>query len=148
VPLRFYNTHLHTAQADRLLQTADIAAVLDAAPAGPKVLVGDFNARSTFTTTVTELLPIYQRLIDAWRAMPLPDAINPQGFTASARLVGNPTVRIDYIFVSPDVRVDGTSVPITPATRLAADHYPVVSDIALPGSAVGVGRARPRRARP
>ena len=49
VSLQFFNTHLHTVQADRLLQTAAIAEVLDAAPEGPKILVGDFNARSTLT---------------------------------------------------------------------------------------------------
>ena len=37
VPLQFYNTHLHTTAADRLMQTADIAAV-DAAPAGRRFL--------------------------------------------------------------------------------------------------------------
>lgn len=142
VPLQFYNTHLHTVQADRLLQTEDIAAVLDAAPAGPKVVVGDFNARSTFTTTVTEMLPIYERLLDAWREAPLATDDNPNGFTSPARLVGNPTSRIDYVFVSPDVQVNGTFVPVDDQTRFAADHYPVVADITLPGSAVGVGRAR------
>ena len=140
VPLQFYTTHLHTAQADRLLQTEDIAAVIDAAPEGPKVLVGDFNARSTFTTTVPEMIPIYERFLDAWREAPLPDADNPNGFTSPARLVGNPTSRIDYVFVTSGVDVTGTRVPIDPQTRLAADHYPVVSDIALPGSGVGIGR--------
>ena len=113
VPLQFYNTHLHTSQADRLLQTAAIAAVLDAAPEGPKILVGDFNARSTFTTTVTEMQPIYAGCVDTWRAAPLPDADNPKGFTSSARLVGLPTARIDYVFVSDGVAADGTFVPIT-----------------------------------
>jgi endonuclease/exonuclease/phosphatase family metal-dependent hydrolase len=139
VKLQFYTTHLHTVQADRLLQTEDIAAAIDAAPAGPKVLVGDFNARSTATTTVPELEPIYARFSDAWRAAPVPDADNPQGFTSSARLEGLPTARIDYIFVSPDVEVAATRVPIDPQTRRAADHYPLVSEIALPGSAVGNG---------
>lgn len=142
VPLQFYNTHLHTVQADRLLQTEDIAAVLDAAPAGPKVVVGDFNARSTFTTTVTEMLPIYERLLDAWREAPLPTLDNPNGFTSPARLVSNPTSRIDYVFVSPDIEVDGTFVPVDEQTRYAADHYPVIADIALPGSAVGIGHQR------
>ncbi len=140
MPLQFYNAHLHTTQAARLLQTADIAAVIDAAPAGPKVLVGDFNARSTFTSTVPEMLPIYARFLDAWREAPIRGPGNPNGFTSPARLSGFPTSRIDYVFVSPDVDAAGTEVPINPATRLAADHYPVVSEIALPGSEVGIGR--------
>lgn len=147
VPVRFYTTHLHTVAADRLLQTEDIAAVIDAAPAGPKVLVGDFNARSTFTTTVPEMVPIYDRFSDAWRVAPLPDAINPIGFTSPANLLGNPTARIDYIFTSPEILVSGTFVPIDASTRLAADHYPVVSDIALPSSAVGPARTLGTRVR-
>ena len=140
VPLQFYNTHLHTTQPARLLQTEDIAAVLDAAPAGPKLMTGDFNARSTFTTTVPEMEPIYARLLDTWRLAPLPDADNPQGFTSSARLVGLPTSRIDYVFATDNVGAQGTFVPITTATRWAADHYPVVADVTLPGAAVGVGK--------
>ncbi len=144
VPLQFYTTHLHTVKADRLLQTEDIAAVLDAAPAGAKILVGDFNARSTFTTTVSEMVPIYARLLDAWRDAPAPTPENPDGFTSPANLTGLPTARIDYIFVSPDVAVSTTRVVINPATHLAADHYPVVSDLALPGSGVGIGRKDPQ----
>jgi len=143
VPLQFYNTHLHTMQADRLLQTADIAELIDAAPAGRTVVVGDFNARSTFTTTVLEMVPIYARFLDAWRDAPLPAPGNPNGFTSPANLTGNPTARIDYVFVSPDVEVAGTYVPIDSGTRLAADHYPVVSNIALPGEGVGIGRKTP-----
>jgi endonuclease/exonuclease/phosphatase family metal-dependent hydrolase len=89
------------------------------------------------------MLPIYARFLDAWREAPLPAPDNPNGFTSSARLVGNPTSRIDYVFTSSDVEIAGTFVPIDDGTRLAADHYPVVSDLALPGSAVGIGRRLP-----
>jgi endonuclease/exonuclease/phosphatase family metal-dependent hydrolase len=83
--------------------------------------------------------PIHARLSDSWREAPLPEADNPEGFTSSARLEGLPTARIDYVFISADATAGGTFVPITPETRYAADHYPVVADIALPGAAVGVG---------
>ncbi len=136
VPLQFYNTHLHTTAADRLMQTADIAEVIDAAPEGSKVVVGDFNARPT----AAEMIPIYARFIDAWVDAGVPTPDNPNGSTSPARLVGNPTSRIDYAFVSSQVDVDATYVPIDAQTRLAADHYPVVADVALPGSEVGVGR--------
>jgi endonuclease/exonuclease/phosphatase family metal-dependent hydrolase len=133
VKLQFYNTHLHTTAADRLMQTGDIAGVIDAAPDGPMVLVGDFNARPT----AAEMAPIYARFLDAWLEAPAPTAENPNGNTSPSNLAGLPTSRIDYGFVSPDVTVELTYVPIDPDTRLAADHYPVVADIALPGSAVG-----------
>jgi endonuclease/exonuclease/phosphatase family metal-dependent hydrolase len=139
VPLQFYNTHLHTTAADRLMQTADIAAVLDAAPAGPKVLVGDFNARPT----AAEMVPIFSRFLDAWLEAGAPTAENPNGNTSPSNLTGLPTSRIDYDFVSTEVTVALAYVPIDAQTRLAADHYPVVADIALPGSAVGIGRKEP-----
>jgi endonuclease/exonuclease/phosphatase family metal-dependent hydrolase len=139
VPLEFYNTHLHTTAADRLMQTADIAAVMDGAAARPKVLMGDFNARPT----AAEMQPIYARFLDAWLEAPVATPENPSGLTSPARLSGSPTSRIDYVFVSPDVEVSATYVPIDSSTRLASDHYPVVSDIALPGSAVGIGRKEP-----
>ena len=145
VPLDFFNTHLHTTQADRLLQTADIAAVIDAAAARPRVLMGDFNARPT----AAEMAPIYDRFLDAWLEAGVPTPTNPNGFTSPARLAShaspNPTSRIDYVFVSPDVHVSAAYVPIDADTRLAADHYPVVANIELPGSAVGIRRGEPRR---
>lgn len=136
VPLRFYNTHLHTQVADRLLQTVRIAEVIDAAPAGSKVLTGDFNARPT----TSEMVPVYERFLDAWLEAGVATPENPDGLTSPSRLEGNPTSRIDYIFVSPQVTVSNTYVPIDPQTRLAADHYPVVADIILPGSEVGIGK--------
>jgi endonuclease/exonuclease/phosphatase family metal-dependent hydrolase len=139
VPLQFYNTHLHTTAADRLMQTADIASVIDAAPAGPKILVGDFNARPT----AVEMVPIYSRFLDAWLEAGAPTAENPNGNTSPSNLTGFPTSRIDYNFVSPEVTVALAFVPIDSQTRLAADHYPVVADIALPGSAVGIQRKQP-----
>jgi endonuclease/exonuclease/phosphatase family metal-dependent hydrolase len=136
VPLQFYNTHLHTTVADRLLQTAVIASVIDSAPAGSKVIVGDFNARPT----TAEMVPINERFIDGWLQAGVPTDANPNGFTSPGRLTGNPTSRIDYTFVSSQVQVNRVYVPIDGQTNLAADHYPVVTDIALPGSEVGIGR--------
>jgi endonuclease/exonuclease/phosphatase family metal-dependent hydrolase len=139
VPLQFFNTHLHTNVNDRLLQTTAIAAVLDAAPTGSKVVVGDFNARPT----AAEMLPIYTRLLDAWIEAGVPTPENPNGLTSPSRLVGLPTSRIDYVFVSPSVEATLTYVPIDAQTRLAADHYPVVTNITLPGSEVGIARKEP-----
>lgn len=136
VPLQFYNTHLHTTAADRLMQTADIAAVIDAAPAGSKVMVGDFNARPG----TAEMAPIVARFLDAWLLAGVATPENPNGNTSPSRLVGDPTSRIDYGFVTSQVTVASAYVPIDAQTRQASDHYPVVVDIALPGSEVGIGR--------
>lgn len=42
-----------------------------------------------------------------------------------------PFLRLDYLFVSDDVRVLDVSVPRTPLTRLASDHLPVIADVEL-----------------
>jgi endonuclease/exonuclease/phosphatase family metal-dependent hydrolase len=140
VPLQVYNTHLHTTQQDRLLQTAVVAATLDAAPDGPKLLMGDLNARPT----TPEIAPIAARLQDSWVMFPFPSPENPNGFTSPSRMTGDPTSRIDYIWVSSGIEVAKTLVPVDAQTRLASDHYPVVTEIALPGSAVGIGRGTSR----
>jgi endonuclease/exonuclease/phosphatase family metal-dependent hydrolase len=43
-----------------------------------------------------------------------------------------PMWRIDYIFVSPDIRVTNVIVPRTRLTRLASDHLPVIADLEIP----------------
>jgi endonuclease/exonuclease/phosphatase family metal-dependent hydrolase len=136
VSLRFYNTHLHTASADRLLQTAEIARVLDAAGSAPILLMGDFNARPT----APELEPIQTRLVDAWRQAGKATPDNPDGLTSPARLSGPPTSRIDYIFVSSAIIVDSVHVPLDAQTRAASDHYPVVANVSLPGAVPGIPR--------
>jgi endonuclease/exonuclease/phosphatase family metal-dependent hydrolase len=125
VRLRFYNAHLHTTAADRLLQAEQIAKVIDAAPAGPTVLTGDFNARPT----TPELVPMYARFGDAWQKAGTPAADNADGLTSPARLAGNPTSRIDYVFASSQVSVESAAVPIDAQTRVASDHFPVVVTI-------------------
>ena len=140
ISLRFYNTHLHTTSTDRVLQTAEIARILDAAGNAPTLLMGDFNARRTSP----ELAPIQSRLVDAWQKAGKPTADNPDGLTSPARLSGQPTSRIDSIFVSPAITVDSVHVPLDAQTRVASDHYPVVATIALPGSAVGIRKVEGR----
>jgi endonuclease/exonuclease/phosphatase family metal-dependent hydrolase len=136
VSLRVYNTHLHTASADRLLQTAEIARVLDAAGNAPLLLMGDFNARPT----APELGPIQSRLVDAWRQAGKATPDNPDGLTSPARLSGPPTSRIDYVFASSAIIVDSVHVPLDAQTRAASDHYPVVANVSLPGAVPGIPR--------
>ena len=138
IPLVFYNTHLHHTNApDRSLQTVEIGEIMDAAPDELRVITGDFNARPT----APEMAPIFARFLDSWQEAGVPTTDNPNGNTSPANLTGNPTSRIDYVFVSSQVDVATAYVPVDALTRVAADHYPVVADIALPGSAVGIGLA-------
>lgn len=132
VPLRFYNTHLHTRYADRKAQVAAIVEQIGT-PQEPVILVGDLNVVPA--PAGTELVPLYERFDDAWVK-----AGDGPGYTYHADPVEDPDRRIDYIFISRNITVSDATVPITPVTRLASDHYPVVADVALPGSQVGVGR--------
>lgn len=137
VPLAFYNTHLHHTNApDRSLQTLRIGEIMDGAPSELRVILGDFNARPT----AAEMVPIFSRFLDGWQQAGVPTPDNPNGNTSPADVDRDPTSRIDYIFVSSQVDVATAYVPVDEHTRLAADHYPVVVDIALPGSEVGIGR--------
>lgn len=115
-PVRFYDTHLqHTSSAERALQ---VRAIMEHTKdvEEPQVLVGDLNA----VPEAPELAPLYERYVDAW-----PLGGEGPGYTISAE---NPTRRIDYVFVTPDVVVEGASVPRT----LASDHLPVVADLSVP----------------
>ena len=139
--LHFYNTHLHTTAAERLLQTAQIASIVDASPAGPRLMVGDFNARPG----AAELVPIQERFVDAWQKVGAARPDNPAGYTSPAELAGSPTSRIDYVFADPKIDLQSAVVPLDAATRVASDHYPVVVAMTLPGSDAGVRRGVARR---
>jgi endonuclease/exonuclease/phosphatase family metal-dependent hydrolase len=43
-----------------------------------------------------------------------------------------PLVRIDHIFVSAEVVIEGVIVPWTPLTRRASDHLPLVASVRIP----------------
>lgn len=118
-PVRFYNTHLqHNSSEERALQ---VRAIMEHTKdvEEPQVLVGDLNA----LPEAPELAPLYERYVDAW-----PTGGEGPGYTIGAE---NPTRRIDYVFVTPDVAVEGASVPRT----LASDHLPVVADLSVPREA-------------
>jgi endonuclease/exonuclease/phosphatase family metal-dependent hydrolase len=133
VPLRFYNTHLHTTLADRMVQTEAIAAHIQQRST-PAILAGDLNA----LPTEPSLQVLYELLVDVW-PVARPD---DDGFTFPARPTQPPNRRIDYIFVSPDVGISGAKVDVDDLTVMASDHYPVVAEVVLPGTSVGIGRRR------
>jgi endonuclease/exonuclease/phosphatase family metal-dependent hydrolase len=140
-PMRVFSTHLQASrsvggasqsgQPQRLLQVQDIMKLI-APLADPVVIMGDFNAGSTSA----EMRPLYTRLRDAWM-----EGGRGSGNTSPARPAGDPTSRIDYVFVSQNVDVSSVLVPIDPQTRLASDHYPVVASIAVAAVKGGSGQA-------
>jgi endonuclease/exonuclease/phosphatase family metal-dependent hydrolase len=86
----------------------------------PQVVGGDLNERpdGRAVTALTE------RLDDAWT---LGGDAAGETFPAA-----EPTARIDYLFVSPGVRVERAIVPPIPDVRVASDHRPVLADLSLP----------------
>ena len=40
-------------------------------------------------------------------------------------------LRIDHIFVSPEIKVENVFVPFDPLTRVASDHLPLVMDFSV-----------------
>jgi endonuclease/exonuclease/phosphatase family metal-dependent hydrolase len=120
--VRVYNTHLQhnsptpeSGQAQRQLQVAAILAETSESVGLPHTLVGDLNARPDSP----EMQPLLDRFEDAWTL-----AGEGDGFTISST---NPTARIDYVLVSPEIDVERASVP----SSLASDHLPVVAELEL-----------------
>ena len=87
----------------------------------PVVLCGDFNAlpRSPAYRRLSRLLRDAQKGLKGTR---------PRG-TWPVQL---PLMRIDHLFISPDLKVRGVSVPRDPLTRLASDHLPLLVTLELP----------------
>ena len=42
-------------------------------------------------------------------------------------------LRIDHLFVSPEIRVTDVFAPFSPITRAASDHLPLVMDFEVAG---------------
>ena len=42
-----------------------------------------------------------------------------------------PVLRIDHLFVSPEIKVTDVFAPFDPLTRLASDHLPLVMDFTV-----------------
>jgi endonuclease/exonuclease/phosphatase family metal-dependent hydrolase len=59
-----------------------------------------------------------------------------------------PMLRIDHVFVSPDIDVVGAMVWRSPAARLASDHLPLVVDLRLPDQPAAAASGRSRAQRP
>jgi endonuclease/exonuclease/phosphatase family metal-dependent hydrolase len=117
IPVRVFNTHLqHDSQVERLAQVDRIRQVLATANESV-VLLGDLNA----TPDTPEIAGLTDLLVDAWLTAGVGD-----GFTFDA---ATPHARIDYVMSSGNVVARTAAV----VTTDAADHLPVVADLALPG---------------
>jgi endonuclease/exonuclease/phosphatase family metal-dependent hydrolase len=117
------NTHLGLVPREQQIQAAWLAG-----PAwlehphcqGPRILLGDFNATgaSVVHRTLTAKLQPARNL--APRRTPTSTFPSPL-----------PVLRIDHLFVSPEIQVTDVFAPFDPLTRLASDHLPLVMDFAV-----------------
>ena len=122
VEVNVINTHLGLVPREQRLQAeALVTEWLDHPECrDPVILVGDFNA-----TSVTRP---YQRLVgrlaDAQRSPAVAKAVPtfPSAF---------PVLRIDHVFISPQVRITGVQAPFSPLARMASDHLPLVVDFEI-----------------
>jgi endonuclease/exonuclease/phosphatase family metal-dependent hydrolase len=126
------NTHLglypreRMAQVDALLGSDWLAHEQCRAPV---LLCGDFNALPS--SSVCRQLG--SRLKDVQT-----EARNhrPKS-TYSGRF---PTVRVDHIFVSPELHVTGVEVSASELARTASDHLPLLAEVRIPGATAGTRR--------
>jgi endonuclease/exonuclease/phosphatase family metal-dependent hydrolase len=119
-PVQIVNTHLGLVPREQQIQAAHLAG-----PAwlqhpqcqGPKILLGDFNATATsvvYRTFLQGLSP----------ARGLAKTKTPTATFPSPL----PVLRIDHLFVSPEIQVRDVFAPFEPLTRVASDHLPLVMD--------------------
>jgi endonuclease/exonuclease/phosphatase family metal-dependent hydrolase len=131
VELQVINTHLGLVPLE---QRAQVSALLgpdwvgDPAFADTAVLLGDFNATSRYAA----YRQLADRLQDVQRGV--------RGERLGGRTVRTfpsrmPVLRIDHMFLSASVEVAGVYAPLTPLSRLASDHLPLVADLRIRRSA-------------
>jgi endonuclease/exonuclease/phosphatase family metal-dependent hydrolase len=110
-------SHLSIDPAERPVQARRYRDFATPAPASARlILAGDLN-----DTDGSEAWRVAQAgLVDAG-----------VGSSAPTFSVASPRRRIDVIFTSPDVSVEGYRVVDSAAVRAASDHFPVVADVLL-----------------
>lgn len=133
--IRVFNTHLEVGRPNVMAESAhlrhDQACLLSkhvGSSDSPAVVMGDFNASSGDP----ELDPLFRNesgLQDVWMVLH-PDQ---PGFTTPADPVSPADRRIDFILATKELSFRTCCVPVSPTTRLASDHFPVVADLQLAG---------------
>lgn len=114
------NTHLGLVPREQQMQASFLAGpswLSHPRCTGPKILLGDFNATGTsvvYRTLTAKLEP----------ARNLAPIRSPTS-TFPSQL---PVLRIDHVFVSPEIVVRDVFAPYDPLTRVASDHLPLVMD--------------------
>lgn len=122
-PVQVMNTHLGLVPKEQQLQASCLAGpawLQHPMRQGPTILLGDFNATGSSVVYRT----LNARLEAARRLAPVK---SPTSTFPSAL----PVLRIDHIFVSPEIVVEDVFTPFDPLTRVASDHLPLVMDFSV-----------------
>lgn len=137
VPVQIINTHLGLGRWERRAQAA---ALFSAEWLGhpdcsaPRVLAGDFN--SVPGGLVYRHLAAHMRDAQAGGGSTRPAATFPSW---------RPLLRIDHIFVSPDIEIRRAGVWRSPEARVASDHLPLVAELGIGALAAGIDRSKADR---
>jgi endonuclease/exonuclease/phosphatase family metal-dependent hydrolase len=118
--VQIINTHLGLVPREQQDQAAFLAGpswLSHPRCVGPRILLGDFNATASSVVyrTLTTRLAAARRL-------------SPKQTPTSTFPAPLPVLRIDHVFVSPEIRVTEVFAPYEPLTRRASDHLPLVMD--------------------
>ena len=122
-PVQVLNTHLGLVPKEQQIQASCLAGpkwLEHPMRKGPTILLGDFNATASSVVYRT----LSARLEAARRLAPVK---TPTSTFPSAL----PVLRIDHIFVSPEIVVEDVFTPFDPLTRAASDHLPLVMDFSV-----------------
>jgi len=127
-PLRVFVTHMGLTPDQRAVQARELADFADAwGGAGPALIAGDFNC----DPDAPELSPLRGRYADACAMRGVSGDARftfPSG-AAGARMPDGWRGAIDYVWVSPGVRVHAAQVIADESC--ASDHQPVVVDFSI-----------------
>ncbi len=123
VRLQIVSTHLGLGRGDRAHQSRQLVGpewLGSPEFTRPGLLCGDLNAVAHAMTyrRIARVLRDAQRMAPGHRVC----ATFPSRF---------PLLRVDHVFVTPDVRVVGVTVPTTLAARRASDHLPLIVDLEI-----------------
>jgi endonuclease/exonuclease/phosphatase family metal-dependent hydrolase len=127
VSVQVINTHLGLVPREQQIQAAFLAGhawLGHPQCQGPRILLGDFNATATSVVYRTFVGKLSAARTLAPRRTPTATFPSPL-----------PVLRIDHMFVSPEIRVTDIFAPFSPLTRAASDHLPLVMDFEVLRSA-------------
>lgn len=115
IQLSFYSTHMGLDAVQRNIHADEILAIM-AKRSGPKILVGDFNAR-----------PYVPEMTNFTKELQNQFADQPNAFTFDSI---NPSATIDYILASSEVMLGERENARVIQTQ-ASDHFPIISNLYL-----------------